>query len=545
MQSQQGPERGEKLFEEQQSSVSRPPAAASTVSFGASSARLLRNAALNAAATAAAHAARPLSRGRAGRGPSAQPSGRRIKRAIHDHLSLGLLKGSLTEEELAERLQHLYIQVEHKASFLEPLAKPDNKELLRDFRRGLVGTAAAATPRGRRGFRGGTGSEGSSSSGGGLSAREILADSYARVDRRFRPLLLDRARETLKALGAKNSIYSEEEANTPLLTDLEALLQRFGDRKGLIEEDVGALNARIREAAGLTTGARRPPPSSSAPHSYGEELLRILKAPLTLSSSSEKGKAYLTLRLSSSYSRMLVQGLAAFAGLHATPLEKEEEDSEGDPFASFGDYSLLRVSAPLLPAPLPPSFCNCAAAAGDFASLEEGAAAGAMAAHHPLRSLTSLRCKLGALQGAFDHDSVVGGGAGGAGGRPHSRSPSPALFAASALPVIQSRSKASDLDSKVADAQANSPFFEAVRASRSASRSASASLTRLSISAPSSAAVPAPRPATGAASLPLPPPLSAAGGGAALPASTMPLQPCSCIAPLCPLFLLFVKSLSE
>jgi len=408
-----------------------------------------------------AEPARPLSRGRqvAGR--------RRVQRWVNDNLvpSLGLLRGGLlSEEELAERLEHLYIRVEHR-SFLEPLAS--HRELLREFRRGHVSLESLRL---REAALRHEASRGHPAAGGGTSVRHQLEAMYKRIDRRCRPLLLERARTTLARYDAGN-VYLESSA---LLTDLEALFQRLCD--GTLPADLPRLNAKIAAvqataaageggrtgrahtaeapvkdaetdgtapatdpAAAPTTAAGQP--AQQPAYEFGDDMAHAFSGPIVhavLDTGRGTAQRSLLLPFVDGFTRLLALGLAEFYGLPvrvidsalaaagsgastapapaaAPPGPRGAKARAAAAAAAAAAPRYLRVSAPAVPAPVPlfaAAGGACARHAGSgSASTAVAAAAGRTAAPgadgeeevplHPHALSTAMRCQLAAMSSLF------------------------------------------------------------------------------------------------------------------------------------------------
>ncbi|RYG51979.1 hypothetical protein EON67_02235, partial [archaeon] len=124
-------------------------------------------------------------------------SGAPRSRRQRDFMSLmGSVFQHMSEEELAERLSHLYITRQHE-SLTDKLAGHD--ELLRAFRRGFIGpetiTAFQAERRAAQ----------------SPSVRTLLSAMYARIDKRVRSLMLEEARRVLQQMRASQRAEAEGE----------------------------------------------------------------------------------------------------------------------------------------------------------------------------------------------------------------------------------------------------------------------------------------------------------------------------------------------
>lgn len=218
---------------------------------------------------------RPVSRGRT-------PAGKRKSlRFINDNLiaarSLWAHAG-LLEDEVAERIAHMYISVEHHSVFETLLTDQQHRDVLVAFRRGELGAPVhAETPQKRRAPR----------------VSEILSTLFARVNRRARALLLRHVRSE-GSLGSAFVVSCE--------FALLSLMDGCGD---------DALKSAFDPAM--------------------EHI--VLRAPLLQREEDNMGgaawrgagSASLTLALADGFHRLLVEGLAQFYGLRSETWEEHGE----------------------------------------------------------------------------------------------------------------------------------------------------------------------------------------------------------------------------
>ena len=220
---------------------------------------------------------RPVSRGRT-------PAGKRKSlRFINDNLiaarSLWAHAG-LLEDEVAERIAHMYISVEHHSVFETLLTDEQHRDVLVAFRRGELGAPVhAVASQKRRAPR----------------VSEILSTLFARVNRRARALLL----RDMRSEGGTGSAFvvSCEFA-------LLSLLDGCGD-----EVSTSAFDPAMEHI--------------------------VLRAPLWQreegvgggSAEGGAGRASLTLALADGYHRLLVEGLAQFYGLRSETWEEEQGEA--------------------------------------------------------------------------------------------------------------------------------------------------------------------------------------------------------------------------
>lgn len=208
---------------------------------------------------------RPPSRGRT-------PAGKRKSlRFINDNLIPARSiwgRDGVTEDAIAERLEHMYIKLDHHSVFETLLTDDAHRDLLVAFRRGeQLSVPRAAPPAPRRAPR----------------ATEVLSHLFGRVDRRTRALLLRHVR-------------IEGGGGAAFVASCELLLQALMDGG---------------PAAGLAEFA------AAAEHVF-------LRAPAW-----EEAPLGVTLALADGYHRVLVAGLAQFYGLRSVQWEEEEEAGDG------------------------------------------------------------------------------------------------------------------------------------------------------------------------------------------------------------------------
>lgn len=289
---------------------------------------------------------RPISRGRT-------PAGiRRTRRWINDHFVFAHAhlwsSSGVSEEELADRLDHMLLKVEHRGAFSE-LFEEGNEAVRDAFRRGHG--VLSSGRRGRVGGGSGGGGSGGSASGGSgggssskkqgsgaisgqRSARAVLAAMYQRIEKRRRPLLLK---------AARRAMASADPAARSFVLDMELVLQAFYDGSLVVCEAVSSDGTRAERASECSCAACGAPEEyMGAPFALGSEAAAALNVAMrvrhaqptataksTAVPSAGEGpqlEAALELNFADGYYRALVHALAEFYGMHPESLQSGNAD---------------------------------------------------------------------------------------------------------------------------------------------------------------------------------------------------------------------------
>lgn len=264
----------------------------------------------------------------------------------------GGVRGPFSEEELAERLEHVYLTVEHHP-LLDDLAVHDG--LYRAFRKGTVGAESIASVR----------AAAARAARASLSVRAQLAAMYVRVDRRMRPHLLREARSALLAAldsmsaaagggteGAPCTCNAEHVVPAAFVADAELVLQHFMDGGGAdlpaLWEEVVALSA----GDGSEAGSRYSGPCASRPVGF-HAVMGMAAAPQVGVDTNTRGLPVRTLHVvwADGLKRVLVAALAQFYDVAAATWDGAVEGGAAGGTPAAGSAARhMRLSAPLHPA---------------------------------------------------------------------------------------------------------------------------------------------------------------------------------------------------